>query len=411
MLNGRCKVWKDENGNFHAEINLDTPKGVVKMKRTATVTDSVGSWDPTAPETGPGTLIKKKVEYIAGFFPTEEVVGQHSYRIAATLIKNRSNPETAALAQRQIDAVKSAAIAGDGEAFDIDYALRKMAKGARREQMGSMYSRGVLAGDDFETLDSFDASLVGPRTEIGRLNFRKLGRWVKKNPVKAIASTAFPPFAAYNLIRAGKKRQPAAVQTIAEVRRVAEGLPPTPTAPVPPPAVVEQAQDAVENLRKADAYEQQGVTPEAYPEEYAEQYPEEYEDTAEGDAIGSFLGDLKKKVRGALSSIDPTKKGSFTAPLVSSIPLVGPGIKAGIDLLNQAKGLNPSAIEKVKTVKTLAAAGVPKALAAEANLKAAQELSKEAEKLAAKGASIPGGKKSWFPFSSIYRAGLYRSVA
>ena len=411
MLNGRCKVWKDENGNFHAEINLDTPKGLVKMRRSAAVTDAVGSWDPYAPETGPGTLIKKKVEYVAGFFPTEKVVGEKAYTIAATLVKNRSNPETAALAQKQIDAVKSAAVAGDDEAFDIDYAVRRIAKGAKREQMGSMYARGVLAGDDEpETLDTFDASLVGPRTEIGfRLRapkFKKLASWVKKNPVKAVASAVLPPVAAYNLIRAGKKRSPPAIQQIAEVRRVAEGLPPVPSAPVPAPAVVEQAQEAVENLRMADAFDSEGIGP-----EFSEQYADEAAEYGGDDAVGSFLGDLKKKVRGALSTIDPTKKGSFMAPLLSNVPVVGPGIKAGLDLLNQAKALNPSAIEKVKTVKTLAAAGVPKALAAEANLKAAQELSKEAEKLAAKGASIPGGKKSWFPFSSIYRAGLSRSVA
>lgn len=421
MLNGRCKVWKDDDGNFHMEANFDAPNGRVKMRRSASVTDSVAGWDPRAPETGPGTLIKKKVEFIAGFFPTKEMVGEHAFTIAATLMKRRSNPETSALAQKQIDAVKAAAIAGDDEAFDIDYALRQMAKGARREQMGSMYSRGVLAGDDdFEDLNTFDASLVSPQTEIGfrlrKPKLKKLASWVKKNPVKAIASAALPPVAAYNLLRAGKRRNPAAIQTIAEVRRVAEGLPPTPEAPVPAPAIVEQAQMAVENLRTADALDAEGVGPEFQAkyvdaaEEYGDYDP--YSDTTvEGDEIGSFLGSLKKKLRGAVATIDPTKKGSFMAPLLSNLPVVGPGVKASLDLLDQAKKLNPSAIEKVKTVKTLAAAGVPKALAAEANLKAAQELSKEAEKLAAKGASIPGGKKSWFPFSGIYRAGLTRSVA
>jgi len=436
MLNGRCKVWKDENGNFHATLALDTPKGVIKMQRSAALTDAVGSWDPTAPETGPGTLIKKKVEYIAGFFPTEEVVGEKAYRIASELVKRRTNPETAALAHKQINTIKNAALAGDDEAFDIDYAIRKIAKGAKREQIGSMYARGVMdiVGDEAETSDTFDASLVGPQTEIG-LSFRKLKRfvkkaaplalmplpmkvanvkklatWVKRNPVKAIVSSALPPVAAYNLIRAGKKRNPTAIQKIAEVRRLADGLPPTQEAPLPEQPVIEEAQKALENMRMADAFEAEGVTPE-FQEQYAEEAAQYEEDTAEGDAVGSFLGDLKKKLRTAVSSIDPSRPGSFMRPLLSNIPIVGSGVKAGLDLLDQAKKLNPSAIEKIKTVKSLAQAGVPKALAAEANLKAAQELSKEAEKLAAKGASTGRSGKSWFPFMNTYRAGLNRSVA
>lgn len=420
MLNGRCKVWKDADGNFHAEMALDTPKGVVKMVRSAALTDSVGAWDPYAPETGPGTLIKKKVEYVAGFFPTRTVVGEKAYSIASELVRRRTNPETALKAQRHIDTIKQAAIAGDDEAFDIDYAIRKIAKTALREQNQSAYVRGVLNDDvEPETLDTFDASLVSPRTEIGfrirKPKIKKLAKWVKKNPVKAVASAVLPPVAAYNLIRAAKKKKPSAVQRIAEVRRVAEGLPPVADAPAPAPETVQQAQEALENLREADAYEQEGVTPEyieEYVPEYAEDAPDYADDSVSGDEIGSFLGKLKKSVGAALSKVDPTKPGSFTKPLLSNLPMVGPGIKASLDLLDQAKKLDPSAVEKIKTVKTLAEAGVPKALAAKANLQAAQELSKEAEKLAAKGASTGwSGKKSWFPFIGLYRAGLTKAVA
>lgn len=436
MLNGRCKVWKDENGNFHAELLLDTPKGVIKMQRSAGLADSVGAWDPTSPETGPGTLIKKKVEYIAGFFPVENAVGQKAVVIASELLRRRTSPETAELATRQINAVKAAAIAGDDEAFDIDYALRRMVKGAKRTQLGSAYSRGVLAGDDAETSDTFDASLVGPQTEIGwkikigKPKFAKLAKWAKKNPIKAVASAVLPPVAAYNLIRSAKKRSPAAVKKVAEIRNLALGRPVALSAPVPTAPVVSAAQMALENLRKADAFEEEGIYPQPQPtyeqpayeqsessysqEEYPSEYSEEYyEDSTEGDAIGSFLGNLKKKLGGALKAIDPTRPGSFTAPLLSNLPFVGPGVKASLDLLNQAKKLNPSAIEKIKTVKSLADAGVPKAMTAKANLTAAQELSKEAERLAAQGASTGKASKvgNWFPFIGVYRAGLTRNVA
>lgn len=420
MLNGRCKIWKDEGGNYHAELALDAPKGIIKMKRTAALTDSVSGWDPRAPETGPGTLIKKKVEYIAGFFPVQEVVGQKAYETAQKLLAMRADDATAMKAMKHINTIKAAAARGDDEAFDIDYALRRIAKGAMRTQVGSAYYRGVLAGEP-ETLDTFSAGPSAIRTEIGFKPFKKLAKWAKKNPIKAVASAVLPPVAAYNLITAAKKRRPAAVEQVATIRRWSEGLPATRTAPPPTPEQTQQAQSALDNLRAADAFQAEGVLPppgyyrEAAPEapQYDDAYvPSEgdyYEETTEGDAVGSIFSSLKKAVGGALSKLDPTRPGSFTAPLLSNLPMVGPGIKASLDLLDQAKKLNPSAIEKIKTVKSLAEAGVPKAQAAKDNLLTAQELSKAAEKLAAEGAST--GKtskvgKKWFPFIDFYQRGL-----
>jgi hypothetical protein len=419
MLNGRCKVWKDEGGNYHAELALDAPKGVIKMKRTAALTDSVSGWDPRAPETGPGTLIKKKVEYIAGFFPVEEVVGKKAHDIAQKLIAMRADDATAMKAMKHINTIKAAAARGDDEAFDIDYALRRIAKGAKRTQVGSAYYRGVLAGEP-ETLDTFDAGPSAIRTEIGWKPFKKLAKWAKKNPIKAVASAVLPPVAAYNLIRAAKKKKPAAVQQVATIRRWSQGLPATRTAPPPSEYESQKAQAALENLRAADAFEAEGVVP---PQTYSRETPyeapqyddayvpseEEYYDSTEGDAVGSIFSKLKKAASSALSKIDPTRPGSFTAPLLANLPMVGPGIKAGLDLLDQAKKLNPSAIEKIKTVKSLAEAGVPKAIAAKDNLLTAQELSRAAEKLAAEGAST--GKtskvgKNWFPLIDLYRQGM-----
>lgn len=415
MLNGRCKVWKDESGNYHAELTLDTPKGVIKMRRSASIVDSVQGWDPKAPETGPGTLIKKKVDYIANFFPLEQVVGQKAYETAQKLLALRADDATAMKAMRHINVIKSAAARGDDEAFDIDYALRRLVRQAKNTQVGNAYYRGVLAGEP-ETLDTFSAGPSAIRTEIGFKAFKKLAKWAKKNPIKAAASAVLPPVAAYNLVRAAKRRKAPAVARVVQIRRLAVGLPPTANDPPPNPMVVEQAQGALDNLRKADAFEQEGLIPQPPAPDYADAYaPSEadyYEgeyDTTEGDAIGSIFSKLKKKLGSALSSIDPTRPGSFTKPLLSNIPGIGPGIKASLDLLDQAKKLNPSAVEKIKTVKSLAEAGVPKANAALANLKTAQELSKEAEKLAAQGASTGKASKvgkNWFPFIDLYRSGL-----
>lgn len=416
MLNGRCKVWRDEGGNYHAELALDAPKGIIKMKRTAALTDSVSGWDPRAPETGPGTLIKKKVEYIAGFFPVEEVVGKKAHDTAQKLLAMRADDATAMKAMKHINTIKAAAARGDDDAFDIDYALRRIVKGAQRTQVGSAYYRGVLAGEP-ETTDTFDAGPSALRTEIGFKPFKKLAKWAKKNPIKAVASAVLPPVAAYNLITAAKKRKPAAVQQVATIRRWSEGMPAYPAAPPPSPEETQKAQAALDNLRAADAFQAEGVVP---PPSYSRETPFEasYDDAyvpsegeyyGESDTVGSIFSNLKKAVGGAISKLDPTRPGSFTAPLLSNLPIVGPGVKASLDLLDQAKKLNPSAIEKIKTVKSLAEAGVPKAQAAKANLLTAQELSKAAEKLAAEGAST--GKtskvgKKWFPFIDFYHRGL-----
>ena len=70
------------------------------------------------------------------------------------------------------------------------------------------------------------------------------------------------------------------------------------------------------------------------------------------------------------------------SPLAAMIPIVGPAISKGIDMIQKARSLDEDAMNKIRTVKQLADAGVPAAIAAKKNLVAAQSLINKTEKAA-----------------------------
>jgi hypothetical protein len=387
VFNGQCKI--DRQGDIlHATMTLPTPTGPITWE------DAVrGDVDDPLAE----TRLLRKAAFVAGFFPTAEMVGQEVIGQAESVYRSYLDPSTRAQAWEQIQGVD----------HDTRYALDRIV-GAQVELVGW-------------SLKKFG---------------KKLGKGIKK--VARVAPMAvFPPLAAVALVKAARRKNPAAIKKIRAVRtvalspinRVADVI--RPIGPNTPPVtlpqavqVQEQAQEALQNLENANAIVQYQEQPQYQPQyERAAQYdsPEEtwqdpdssfeetvdsydprleadeedvgtdwYEDGAlageggmsEDEIAGLF--DLAKKIgkgaKGLGRMIDPTKPGSMTGGALSAIPGIGPAVKASLDLTAKAKAGMKGAKDKIKTIQQLAKAGVPKAKDAMANLSIADKLQKDIEK-------------------------------
>ena len=94
------------------------------------------------------------------------------------------------------------------------------------------------------------------------------------------------------------------------------------------------------------------------------------------DQMGSFWGSIGKGLKAVGNAV--ASSGMLT-PLVSMIPVVGPGVAAGMTLLQKARGADPGSVQKIQQVNQLAAAGVPDAIKAKENLVVAQTVINKAE--------------------------------
>ncbi len=418
MLNGKCKVWR-EGDVLRFEMCLNTPKGPL------TISDEVEAEvdDPTALQ-----RVHKKVKGIAGFFPTEEVVGAEALQAAEALYGQYIDRNTRDEADARIDLLNAHIAAGNDRAFDVGYALDRIVS-ARTEVLGASWFKKARKA----------VKKVGKAT-------KKAGRFVARSPVKyAVAPWAAVPLAARALVRRARTN-PAAAKKVEAVMTAAV----VPALPVrdesgalAPPAVVQavqaQAQAAAQNLRAAYQAEQRypdaPLTDEPYAEDQAAEQPyddqaaeqpydepayadPESEDEVSGSDVlmevyeaGVLAGDMdEEEVSGLLSFakkvgrvIDPTKKGTPFSGMLSSIPGIGPAVQAGANLLAAAKAGSKDALDKVKAIKDLASSGVPKAKEALDNLAVAQGLTKKLEKEAADEAN-PGRFGNWW-LPVTYRRG------
>lgn len=388
MFNGKGKVWR-EGDKLHAVINLNTPSGPIEWKDEVTADLD----DPTAHD-----RLMAKARYVAGFFPTKEMVGSDAYSTAERLYDGATKPETREEALIEIRSLKSAAMAGDDDACDVGYALDRI-----------VASR---------------AEVVGARV------LKKLGKRLKKVG-KVAAGVAFPPYGAYQLAKAAKKNIAARKKVVA-IARMARTPPKQLAAAMNAPlAAAEEMQakaaEAAQYIDQADeiqeaAYEETGdydaFAPASYDEGYSGGSGQAY-DSEEEEFIGLALyrdgADYGEEVSGEEiaglwdvakaigKKIDPTRPNSPYRAGLAAIPGIGPAIKASLDVIDAAKKGQKEAAAKIKAIRELASAGVPKAKEAEANLKTAQELAKKMEREVARELNPP--KKTWFPGFSIYSDG------
>lgn len=393
MFNGKCKIWR-EGDKLHAVMNLQTPTGPLEWKDEVSADLDDASAHPR---------IVSKAKYVAGFFPTEEMVGSNAYSAAERLYDDAAKPETRDAALASIREIQNAAASGDEEACDVGYALDR---------------------------------IVASRAEvIGARILKKIGKKFKKAG-KVAAGVAFPPYGAYQLAKAAK-RNPAMVRKIKTIATIA-AFPPAALAlkmksrtgkPASLAAAQEmqaKAQEALENIEQAEeiqeaAYEETGDYDAFAPASYSDDYsgdPGEPQDSEESEFIGlalyrdgaTYEDTTEEEVSGLLSiakavgrKIDPSRPNSPYRSGLAAIPGIGPAIKSSLDLLDAAKKGQKEAMDKVKAIKDLSAAGVDKAKAAEKNLRTAQELSKKMEREVA--SELNPGKKTWFPGFNLYRDG------
>ena len=164
------------------------------------------------------------------------------------------------------------------------------------------------------------------------------------------------------------------------------------------------------------------------------------------DVVGNIFGDIwsgAKDVANAAADVvnNPvtqfvTSHAADISPYIAKIPIVGPAaatglnaisdvapaITAGANLIQQARGGDPSAVQKIADVKQLASDGHPQGQAALQNLKLGQAVINVAEgqnsaalgrpvgyqKFDQPGTTYQGGVKYIAPGLSLYRAGAER---
>lgn len=396
MLNGKCKVWREGDGSCHALMNIDTPRGKVQILRSARPEET----------DNPTELLRQKVEYVAGFFDTGDLVSPETLKKAQDIVSGYLDPSTRDMVGADIEEIQSRSLSDD-DAYDLDYAIRRVSKDALRTSSESAYRRGVE--DD----------------QIGASALKKLARKVRRKTQKVLkkagpaAYIALPPLAAVALVKKVAKTpavKRAAIKAIARTGRTPAGT----LVPKHIRALAAQAAQNIETAKVVAQQAQQTTTEQPYeapyeeaPYETEEAYYDEYADEAvQGDdAVGLDLNRIRKVFKKAVKDVrrgadDITKdalkvsKSPVAQLLISNVPGIGPGVAAGLKLMEQARNGIKSATDKVSTVKSLAAKGVPSAEKALDNLKTADAMLKEAKK---------PEKESWWRRISPF--GLYRKGA
>ncbi len=371
MFNGKCKVWR-EGDTVHATMTLPTPTGPIEWH------DSVKGDIDDAERAD--RQIRAKARFVAGFFPTREMVGAEHYEEAEELYRGYLDPATRPQAEQALEILVERMAQGDDNSEDVGYAARRMAM-ADAEKIGWGW---------------------------GKKFFRRVTSIAKK----PIASVVFPPLAAYHLVNAARKSPLArksvtglakiALAPVTMLPQVVASVMPKPPPPEQLPQVQEQAREALANVNAAaevqERAEEQTGDPTAFdpPMDYSPPadlpYPEDDEDDVVAGALdlyyeGAMQADLEDEVIAGLFSfvrkigrtIDPTGSGAIGTGIrsaISHVPGVGPELAAGLDLLGKANAGSPEAVDKIQTIKDLAGSGVPKAQEALKNLKKAQGLQK-----------------------------------
>jgi len=415
MFNGKCRVWKAADGTACGDFKVKGGKGIATLRRTVSPTDSVNGWADEGASTE--AALRSKMEYIAGFLPLREAIGDEAYDKARSLFEAANEEDTRAEAFEELELYRQ-----DSEtnelAGDVLYGVQRFARMARAAQKDDPYVRGVMEADEVGAFNlkkslkkvakkAKKSAFINP---VQTLKFAKrnplinpiaTARFIKKNPSLSAAMALAPPLAAVKLLQTAKKGDKNSVRKIAEIRRLSMGLPARPGADTPPEEYVEQANQALFNMRTAEAMQSEAYDNSSYEEpQYEEQYDEApsdeyYEEDGESvegepdeldegdfDEIGMFGAKGMKRI-GKLAKFVNKQKW------VSSIPYVGPGVAAAAKVVADAKLGDAAAKEKVKTIETMAKAGVPKAEAALANINTANALLNQS---AAKG----GGIIAWF---------------
>lgn len=383
MFQGKCKIWR-EGDVLKATMELPTPSGPIV-------------WEEKVPAPVEDPTVKKNLEkqaaFVAGFFPTETMVGSEAMEEADALYGAYLNPSTRYQVTDRVNGLLCAGEFEDDYDHDVAYALRRIV--------------------------STNAESVGWSL---KKTAKKLGRAAKKVGKVAVVA-AVPPVAAIALVKAAKGGNRKAAKKIAAIKKVAE-TPPAMTAAIVKSegapvsiteanAVKEQAEVALSNLQNAavlestysppvseesfDSYDDSAgpqieegpweatyVTDDSSEDEVAGMSPfslyrdgimaGDEPDMTEDELAGLF--DLTKKIG---RKIDITKKGSPFRAAVAMTPGLGPAVLNAADLAAAAKKGVKSAQTKVKTIKDLANAGVPKAKEAETNLKKGLDLVNKTE--------------------------------
>ncbi len=372
MFSGKCKVWR-EGDTVHATMILPTPTGPIEWH------DSVKGDIENAGAAE--RKIKAKARFVAGFFPTREMVGAESYDEAQEIYRGYLDPSTRPQAEHALEILAERISEGDDNSEDVGYAARRMAMS--------------------------DAEKIG--WGWGKKFFRKVSSAVKS----PVASVIFPPLGAYRLAHAAVTNRVvrgklvglakiAAAPTFMAHKAVFDVMKET-VSPSRGQQIQEQAKEAIANVEAAaqvqERAEEQTGDPTAYdpPADNLPPidipYPDDedsdemvsgpldlyYEGVMDGDMSDEQIAGLFSFVKKIGRTIDPTGSGAIGTGIrsaISHVPGVGPEIAAGLDLLGKANAGSPDAVEKIQTIKDLAGSGVPKAQDALQNLKKAQALSK-----------------------------------
>ncbi len=408
MFNGKCKIWR-EGDNLHAMMILPTPSGPVEWKETVK-----GDLDDGAAL----ERLKRKAKWVAGFFPTQEIVGAEIMSEAEEIRRSFLDPETREQARAQVFEILHSQVdqdENDEGAEDLGYVLERMAR-SDREKLGSWFSRA------FKTVSSpvkWGAKLaVMPISFVARTSLA-----VAKGAGGAFYAALpwRPPNPFVNrLAQAAKDQVPAAMEKIQNLSDLAtippEAIKDESGRPLPPgeaARVQSRAAEALDNIEEASYYgeddwqydeqEDDSIGIDLYRRgadlslEDIDNLPEETQEELAG--LFDFVKSLGDKIG---PMVDPTRPG-FVRNTLESLPGVGEKLKSANALLDAAKKGHPEAVDRVKTIKDLADAGVPKAKEALENLKIAQNLQNRMQAEVA--AQTNPGKMTWFPGWKFYRWG------
>lgn len=370
MFNNKCKIWR-EGDEIHAQMTLPTPTGPVEWQ------DSVKADvdDKTALR-----RMQDKVRFVAGFIPTEELVGADVIEIAEDLFRQHLDPSTVNGASAQVaEIVRRADEGDDDDAYDLGYVLGRMAR-THAEKLGFLGSRGLFRG-------------------------------------AGIRNVFLPPPDVFKTVYDAKRGDPAAQATLTDLAKLAAGHPVGPgsgrytidmpqiePATPPTPEIQTQAISLLTDLDQAAAIQDQAQAdtgdPTAYDPEVYEDWSEETEDVAgllDAYKRGTTDGLVSSPAASGLVRFIMKVLGRFptmrSKPVVAGMDLSDPALDGSLKLLQAAEAGHPDAVDKVNTIEALSEAGVPKAQEASEALHVAAEVNK-----------LVGKKPSWMPsFSSWFR--------
>ncbi len=342
MFQGNFSVVRTPEGNIEGLFTGDTPAGPFSVELMAPLPFAMsGEVDKPKARKIASSIMKECLE-TADYFPIPSLVGAGPGAYSKKLFKRLHSKDSTmkADAHQKFRVLKSKAKAGDSRSMDILYAVTRLkreldsAKDYRANGNRPIFTNDLLFGYDYKNVVKLlkGAAKTDPSIDKGIDTYRRLNKFISRRE-------AMNDYRRLKSMVASNPRAGTIVQTVRMLSRA--------------------------ELERRRQQQQQQST----------------EDMM-GFDFGSFIKDVGRTVTRGLKTPLARNILKKVMPIAKHLPYIGPMLEPALKMVGSLqsprKSVRRRAVRKIKRVRRLAKAGVPKAVKARMALRSAVRIRRAA---------------------------------